>query len=83
MNRRKFFKQLGIGAATVAVTVKAAPLMKLISPVSVQATIGEYYDYCNFSSMQIAAALDKVVEKAAMELGKAAGQRIDFLYSQV
>jgi hypothetical protein len=93
MNRRKFFKQLVIGAATAVVAVKAAPLMKLLPAektvsystyiMGQDAIIGSYADYCSFSSLAIATAIDEQVQNAATELGYRTGQSISFMYNQV
>ena len=79
MNRRTFLKWLGVGTAIAAVApstlLPEAPAC-VAEPIAVApavcATIGEYADYCNFSSMAIAAAIDEAVLNAAEELGKAA-----------
>ncbi len=87
MNRRSFLKKLGIGAAA-ATTVAAAPELchslcsswctEHAAPVS--ATIGEYYDYANFSSFAIDESWDKMLSDAAIELGQAASLSIKELY---
>jgi len=74
MNRRSFFRKAATGAAVLAIapTVLSEPFM----PSPIAETIGEYYDYTNFSSFAIASSIDQMVEQAAAELAKAHGQRI-------
>jgi hypothetical protein len=89
MNRRNFFKQLGIGAVTaVAVTHGldlAAPVAKSTAystyVMGRNAVIGSYMDYCNFSSFAITTAIDEHVQFAAEELGRRAGMSYRFSFS--
>ena len=68
MNRRRFFSMLGGLAAAAAVV----PVLDKIAPLLQPATIGEYANYCNFSSLSVVASIDE----AAKELGIRAGQSI-------
>jgi hypothetical protein len=80
INRRKFFKWLGVGAA-VAVVAPYVPLPKEpplsgwhFDTVRADDVLSEYGNYVNFSSFAIAASLDDCVANAAAELGAAAGR---------
>lgn len=89
MNRRNFFKWLGIGTAAVAVApyalLNGEPVcVAADSPLGVSllagGTLGEYADYSNFSSFALTEAIDKAVAQAAAELGVAAGRGISALH---
>lgn len=81
MNRRSFLSRLGMGIAVAAVAPTAlfteTPVC-MAAPVA--ATIGEYYDYANFSSFAIASALDECVGNAAKELGNRASLNINEMW---
>lgn len=89
MNRRNFFKWLGIGAAAAVV---APSVLTLTEPVCVEAPkayrtyvmgkdvyVASYFDYANFSDFAIKTSIDELVEKTAKELGKAHAYRINML----
>jgi hypothetical protein len=88
MNRRKFFKQLGIGAATAVAVAHGLEIPVAEKTVSYStyimgqdAIIGSYADYCSFSSLAIATAIDEQVENAAKELSEVFGKRVLFQYN--
>lgn len=90
LNRRKFFKWVGVGVAASAVApsvIKAAESL-CVAPKTLtyttyvmgkDAIIGEYANYCNFSSMAIASAMDEAVADSAKELSYQAGLSISEL----
>jgi hypothetical protein len=80
MNRRNFFRRAAIGAAVVAVT--PGILAEVMAPPPV-ATIGEYYNYVNFSSVAVAADFDAMITDCAIELGYREGAAIDALNEMV
>lgn len=89
MNRRKFFKWLGVGTAVAAVAPSAllaegpacvaeiAPAL----PAVTAAVIGEYSNYYSFSSLAIATAIDESLAETAKELAYRAGQGVKELYA--
>lgn len=83
MNRRKFLKWIGLGAiaATIAPQFleRIDPVLNI--PVPVNAVIGEYNNYANFSSFAVKESIDEVVENSAIELGYQVGQSISLLYA--
>lgn len=77
LTRRGFLGAL-VGGAAVAATASVArtfPFRVFSFPneVKTYATIGEYANYVNFSSLELAVAIDAVVAKAAEELGYRCG----------
>lgn len=89
MNRRSFFKWLGIG---VAAAVVAPSALTITEPVCVEAPkaystyvmgkdaiISGYFDYANFSDFAIKTSIDELVENTARELGEAHAYRITML----
>jgi hypothetical protein len=79
LNRRKFFKWLGVGtaAAVVAPTVLKALEPLCVAPKTLtyttyvmgkDAIISEYANYVNFSDFALASAMDEVVSDTAKEL---------------
>lgn len=91
MNRRKFFKWLGVGIAGAAVAPSALLAME---PVCVTRELAQYTpfmphlvegyaDYSNFSSFALTEAIDKAVAQAAAELGAAAGRDISALNNRI
>jgi hypothetical protein len=50
-----------------------------VSVLSTTATIGEYADYCNFSSLALATAIDNTVENVARELAYRLGESLSAL----
>jgi hypothetical protein len=79
MDRRSFLGRLIAGTAAIAVapTLLSEPFM---TPAPIAATIGEYFEYANFSSFAIASSIDELVSNSAVELGYRAGQSINELY---
>jgi hypothetical protein len=80
LNRRKFFKWLGVGAAVAAVApyVDLPAVPACVAPKTTgyttyvmgeNAFISSYADYLNFSDFPIASAIDDVVADSAKELG--------------
>lgn len=91
MNRRKFLSWLGVGVVGAAVAPTAllspGPACVAVDPllgvaVPCDAVIGSYAEYCSFSSLAIATAIDDLVANAAKELGEAAGRDIAALQAQ-
>lgn len=92
MNRRKFFKWLGVGIAGAAV---APSLSTIMGPQCVAAefplgasllaggTLSSYADYSSFSELALTAHIDEIVSQAAAELGAAAGQSIAALQMRI
>lgn len=70
MDRRKFLKRLGLGAATVVAGVAVAPkaLEFLVTPAPSASVIGTYAEYSNFSQFAIAKAWDEMIDDCAKEL---------------
>lgn len=79
MNRRKFLKFAASGIATASV-VGTIGLTSIAPPTTIDAVIGCYADYCSFSDLALATAIDEQVQFAAIELGRRAGPSIDRLY---
>jgi hypothetical protein len=91
LNRRKFFKWLGVGTAAAVV---APTMLKALEPLCVapktltyttyvmgkDAIISEYANYVNFSDFALASAMDEAVENAAAELGHRAGLSVAKLH---
>lgn len=76
MNRRNFLRRALTGVAVAAVASKI-PFETLTSAKnSLPATIGEYAEYSNFSSLAESSSIDELVEKSAMELAYRAGQNM-------
>jgi len=67
----------------VAVAAAVAPsvLADVFTPAQV-ATIGEYFNYCNFSSLP-SSAIDELVDNCAIEMGYRAGESISELCNAV
>lgn len=82
MDRRSFVKRFFGGAAVAAAVIAVPSLLKTpVEPIvdaPLAATIGEYNEYANFSSFEIA---DEVA-RAANELGYRAGVSVSELYAQ-
>lgn len=78
MNRRNFLKKAVMGVAAVAVAPSLLAIPAPINPGApvVNAVIGEYCEYANFSSFAIREALDKYIQEVAAELGRRAGESI-------
>lgn len=90
MDRRKFLKFLGVGAAAVV----AAPALlteAVAAPVATStcyqtyimgksAIIGGYADYAKFSDFALASSIDEVVSNTAAELGRQAGESVRQLH---
>jgi hypothetical protein len=79
LNRRKFFKWLGVGAAVAAVApyVDLPAVPACVAPKTVEYTtcvlgedafISSYADYVNFSDFAIASAIDDAVADYAKEI---------------
>jgi TAT (twin-arginine translocation) pathway-exported protein len=71
MNRRKFLKWVGVGAAatTVAYSLSFGRIDPILNEfIPEDAIIGEYNNYVNFSSFSVSEAIDPVVMAAATEL---------------
>jgi hypothetical protein len=94
LDRRKFFKWLGVGTAATVVAPSAVKAMESLcvapKPTAYRTYVmgketlfsyPEYVDYANFSSFAISTSIDEVVEKAAAELGAAHSRRIAALVS--
>lgn len=92
MNRRKFFRFLGIGAAVAVVAPYADTVMgpACVAPPAVpaaystyvmgkEAIIGSYYNYANFSDFAISAALDDTIQDVATELSYRVGLSVQQL----
>ena len=75
MNRRKFLKWIGLGAATVvaapAILETAAPQIELLSMPALPAEMASWYG-----------VIDPIIESTAAELGYRAGRSISVLYEQ-
>ena len=85
MNRRSFLKWLGAGTAAVVVApaaiAKVAASASQTEKVWAPASIAEYSDYANFSSLSIANATDQLVSDAAKELAFRQSQSLEQLYT--
>lgn len=86
MDRRGFLKKLGTGIAVAAVCtdpwcgsiagnaiVPHEEICGLQHVVSIPETLGDYYDYTNFSSFAVQESIDDMTKNAAAELGRQAG----------
>ncbi len=90
MNRRKFFKWLGVGIAGAAVAPSLSTVMgpecvaKEIAPYTpfMPHLVEQYADYSSFSDFALIAAMDSIVAQAADELGAAAGRSIADLHAR-
>lgn len=89
MNRRGFLKAFGIGAATVVAATSLEGGISFISePELIQApvldaVIGEYANYANFSEFAIAQAIDEQVLHVAEKLAHSEAMRINSFVSLV
>lgn len=85
MQRRSFLKYLIGGLAVTAVErtfpfrvysfASAVKPVQLVTP----AVLGEYADYCNFSSFAITASIDDLLKDTAVEMSYRAGLSIEQL----
>lgn len=81
MNRRGFLKFLGVGAAVAAVAPIALEAVANANPAApVTATIGSYTDYASFSTLAREEAIDKMVQEAAEQLGRRAGESFESMW---
>src|SRR5579885_2973808 len=75
-NQLELFMYNSFGANTAQVSEGTVPSGITASVGTTTATIGEYADYANFSSLSLATAIDPVVENVGRELSYRLGQSL-------
>src|ERR1700675_5093308 len=75
-NQLELFMYNTFGANTAQVSEGTVPTGISASVGTTTATIGEYADYANFSSLSLATAIDPVVENVGRELSYRLGQSL-------
>lgn len=78
-NQYQMFMYVPLAANTVATTEGTVGTSLAVSVLTTTATIGEYADYANFSSLALATAIDNTVENVAREMAYRLGESLSAL----
>jgi hypothetical protein len=78
-NQYEMFMYVPMAANTVQTTEGTVGSSLTVSVLNTTATIGEYADYANFSSLSLATALDNTVENVAREMSYRLGESLSAL----
>jgi N4-gp56 family major capsid protein len=78
-NQFEMFMYVPMGANTVQATEGTVGSSLSASVLTTTATIGEYADYANFSSLSLATAIDQTVENVAKEMSYRLGESMSAL----
>lgn len=78
-NQYEMFMYVPLGANTTQVTEGTVGTGISVSVLNTTATIGEYADYANFSSLSLATAIDNTVENVAREMAYRLGESLSAL----
>ena len=78
-NQYELFMYVPLASNTTATTEGAVGSSISVSVLTTTATIGEYADYANFSSLSLATAIDNTVENVAREMSYRLGESLSAL----
>lgn len=78
-NQYEMFMYVPLAANTIQATEGTVGSSLSVSVLTTTATIGEYADYANFSSLSLATAIDSTVENVAKEMSYRLGESLSAL----